>query len=370
MFYRDTWIQINLDHINTNIKTIQEYTQKEIFCVLKANAYSHGDIQIAREAKECGCPYVCVSSLDEAMALRNKGFDGNILILGYIRSHDIAVAITNNITVTAVSLAWIKEICELTCDLTNLKLHLKIDTGMNRIGMKNINDITTGIQLLTNRNVHIEGIFTHYHSADSEDKSACIKQKNWFHHVLDTLDYPFQWIHSSNSDASLSFKDERSNAVRTGLAIYGIKGVECNIHLQPCLSLYSRISCIKKINPNESVGYGATYQSKKEEIIATIPIGYGDGFIRANQGRFVCINAHPYEIVGRVCMDQCMIKVDQMYPIGTKVEIIGDFIPVEQMAKELHTIPYEVLCILNDRIPKVFIKNGNFIETTNLRLSE
>lgn len=370
MFYRDTWIQINLDHIHANINTLKKHCKKEVFCVLKANAYSHGDIQVAKEAKECGCPYVAVSSLDEAMALRNKHYDGNILILGYVRTHDVLVALQNNLTLTAISYEWIKELCRLNIDVSNLKVHLKIDTGMNRIGLKKINEIKEGLSLLLSKNINVEGIYTHYHSADSEDKTSCIKQRNWFHHILDTLDHDFLWIHSSNSDATLSFSDDRSNAVRCGLAVYGITSIPTTLALKPCFSLYSRISCIKEINANETVGYGATYQSKKKEIIATIPIGYGDGFTRANQGRFVAIDGHPYEIIGRVCMDQCMIKVDKMYKVGTIVEIIGEYIDIPTMAKQLHTIPYEILCVLNDRIPKVFIKNNEYIETSNPRLFE
>ncbi len=304
------------------------------------------------------------------MALRNKHYDGNILILGYVRPHDALVALQNNITLTAISYDWIKELCAIKSDLTNLKIHLKIDTGMNRIGMKKINEIQEGLALLLDKNIQVEGIYTHYHSADDEDKTKCIKQRTWFHHVLDSLNYDFQWIHTSNSDATLSFEDDRSNAVRCGLAVYGIACVPTQVALKPCFALYAKISCIKEINANETIGYGATYQSKKNEIIATIPIGYGDGFTRANQGRFVCIDGHPYELVGRICMDQCMIKVDKPYKVGTIVEIIGDYIDIPTMAKELNTIPYEVLCVLNDRIPKVFIKNNDYIETSNPRLFE
>lgn len=370
MFYRNTWAEINLDYFLNNVQILKQYTQKEVFCVVKANAYGHGDYHIAKEAQKAGCPYVAVSSLDEAMALRKQGYDGNILILGFVGIGDILVAKMNNITVTAVSLDWVGQLCAHYADLSGLKVHLKIDTGMNRIGIKKVDEIKQALALLLTKNVNVEGIFTHYHSADEEDKTKCIRQKNWFYHVLDSLDYSFRWIHTSNSDASLSFHDERSNAVRPGLALYGIKSVPSSLPLSPILSLSTKIICVKEVKKGETIGYGATYQCTKDEWIATIPIGYGDGFVRANQGRFVCIQGHPYEIVGRVCMDQCMIKLDRPYPVGTKVEIISAMISLNDMAMQLNMIPYEVLCLLSDRIPRVYLKDGDVIDTINIRIHE
>lgn len=370
MFYRNTWAEINLDRFADNIEVIKNHTKKEVFCVVKANAYGHGDYYIAREAMQCGCQYVAVSSLDEAISLRKQGFMGNIIVLGYVSCGDAMVARNEKITLTAVSFDWINELCHHFDDLRGLKIHLKADTGMNRIGMKRIEELQQGLQMLLALHAEVEGIYTHYHSADDEDKSKCERQKKWFYHILDSLDHEFKWIHTSNSDASISFQDERSNAVRVGLALYGIKCVETPLLLQPILSLYTKITCIKEVKKNETIGYGATYQCNKDEMIATLPIGYGDGFIRANQGRFVCIDSHPCEIVGRVCMDQCMVKVDKMYPVGTRVEIISDYIPVVNMARELNTIPYEVLCLLSDRIPRVYIKDHDVIDTVNRRIHE
>lgn len=369
MFYRDTWAQVNLDHFAHNIKVMSKHCEKEIFCVVKANAYGHGDFHIASEAIRCGCKYVAVSSLDEAIALRMQGFKYSILVLGYVKKENIDLVLKENITVTAVSKEWVDQICTLE-DLNGLRVHLKIDTGMNRIGFKKIDELKSSFDVLISRGVDIEGIYTHFHSADSVDKSACEKQKNWFYRILDSLDYEFKWIHSSNSDAAISFDVDRCNAIRVGLAIYGVKDMESTLDLRPVLSLYTRMTCVKKIQKFETVGYGATYQSRKEEWIATLPIGYGDGFVRANQGRYLCVDTHPCEIIGRICMDQCMIRLDKEYPIGTEVEIIGEYINVETMAKELNTIPYEVLCLLNDRIPRVFMKKGKIIDSLNIRIHE
>ena len=368
MFFRKTWAEIDLDKFAYNIESMKVHTNKDIFCVVKANAYGHGDYYIAKQAQDLGCPYVAVSSLDEAIALRKQGFSGGILVLGYVSCDDIGIVIKEKITVTVVSYEWVKELCDSKEALNQLKVHLKVDTGMNRIGMKKVEHLQDSLLRLQNRGVQIEGIYTHYHSADDEDKTACIRQRNWFHMILDSLQFDFKWIHSANSDASIAFEDSRSNAIRVGLALYGVKNMESTISLKPILSLYTKITCVKTLQKNETIGYGATYRCNKEEIIATIPIGYGDGFIRANQGRFVCIEGHPYEIVGRICMDQCMIKLDKEYPVGTKVELISPYIPIERMAYELQMIPYEVLCLLSDRIPRVYIKNGTVIDSINNRI--
>lgn len=369
MIYRDTWAQIDLDRFAHNIRVLKEYVKKDIFCVVKANAYGHGDVYIAKEAIALGCAYIAVSSLDEAINLRKQGIDAPILILGYVNPDDVEVVLAQDITLTAVSLDWVERICAKKA-IEGLKVHIKVDTGMNRLGIKKLDEIKQAMALLIENGVNVEGIFTHFHSGDNPDKTHCKRQEKWFYHILDSLPYTFKWIHTSNSDTTLSYDIERSNAIRPGLALYGIKGVENPLPLKPMLSLFTRITSIKKIMPNETVGYGATYKAKKEEWIATLPIGYGDGFIRDNQGRFVCLDGHPFEIIGRVCMDQCMIRLDDSHSVGEIVEIIGEHIGVEDMARELKTIPYEVLCLINDRVPRVFIKDNKMIATQNSRMHE
>lgn len=367
MFYRDTWIEVNLDHFRHNLQQLKDVSKKDIICVVKANAYGHGDCQITKEAIAFGCPYIAVSSLDEALHLRHHFQDVAILVLGYVRESDVALAKENNITLTVPSFEWVQTICENN-SISGLKVHIKVDTGMNRIGIKKADEIEQAISLLKDKEVHVEGIYTHFHSADNKDKTSSLRQRDWFYHTLDTLSHEFSWIHCTNSDATLSIEDTRCNAIRVGLAAYGIACVPTTLSLQPLLSLYTKIVCVKKVNKKETVGYGATYTCLEEEYIATIPIGYGDGFIRNNQGRFICIGNTPYEIVGRVCMDQCMIRLKQdYYPVGTTVELIGEHSDLESMATQLQTIPYEVLCLLSDRIPRVYIKDKQVIDALDLR---
>ncbi len=365
MKYRDTWATINLDHLIHNYQVIKKYSNKKLFCVLKANAYGHGAVQTAKVLQSLQAAYVAVSSMDEALSLRNNGYTGPLLILGYVKKENIEQIIQENISVTLTSLAWLHEIQDIC--IANLTIHIKIDTGMNRYGLKTIQEINEAMHILKKEKVNIEGIFTHYHSADQEDVGASERQKKWFYHIVDQLQYDFKWIHTCNSDATLHIKDERSNAIRIGLLLYGVRSLDIEIDVKPALSLYTKVANVKKIHKNETVGYGATYVAGKEEWIATIPIGYGDGFITRNQGRFVSVLGRPAQIVGKICMDLCMVRLIDSVDLNTHVEIIGPHISVEEMANQLQMIPYEVLCLLNDRIPRVFIKNDKKVEVINLR---
>lgn len=367
MMYRQTFSEINIDAFKSNHEKIRTFVDKAIFSVCKANAYSHGDYPIAKAAMEAGSAYVCVSSFDEAIRLRQQGFDGNLLILGYVHPSCLASVIEYAITITVFSYDWLTLI-PIDIDYSKLKVHIKVDTGMNRIGFKQLDEIQRSMQWFEKHDINVEGIYTHLHSADQEDKGSAIKQLNWFYAVVDALQYPFVWVHTENSDATLSIDDTRSNAVRVGLALYGISSVAHPLQLEPVLSLYSHIVHCKEVRKGESVGYGATYICKQDSYIATLPIGYGDGFLRANQGRYVCVETYAAEIVGRICMDQTMILVDQPYAVNTKVEIIGKHSPLIKMAKELQMIPYEVLCLLNDRITKIIKENNQIIAIINNRM--
>lgn len=370
MFYRDTWAEINLDALRHNCHEIQKLTNKKIIAVLKANAYGHCDTWVAKTAMEEGAAMVAVAYLDEALSLRKQGFTSDILVLGHIRAVDIPLALQYRITLTALSIDWLKECLELHHDLSALKFHLKVDTGMNRIGMKTADEVNEAIALLQQHNGIIDGIYTHYACADDDDLHYCEMQAHTFKEILSKLTMTPPWIHCENSAAILQFPDELTNAIRAGLILYGVSPISTSIDFQPVLSLYSKITCIKQIHAGECVGYGATYSAQGNEWIATLPIGYADGFVRANQGRSMIVDNEEVEIVGRVCMDQCMIKLNSYKPLGTRVEIISKQMPVTRIADELNTIPYEILCLLSDRIPRVIIENGKQKAIVNLRLHE
>ncbi len=362
--YRHTWMEVDLDAIMDNVKTIQEIAHKKIIAVLKADAYGCGDMQVARAVLEAGAEMIAVSSLDEALMLRNEGFDVPILILGVVDPKDIDILIEHQITTAAFSLSWVKEVIQRQCE--GLLVHLKIDTGMNRIGFKDVNELLQAKEMLLNAGVVLDGVFTHFFCSDSKDHVVTNRQYEQFAKEVKLLDYPFRWIHCDNSDATIFFKDELTNAGRVGISLYGISPYRND--LKHALGLYTKVLQVKKVPAHETVGYGGTYETSQDEWIGTMPIGYADGFIRANQNRNVYVEGEYAPIRGRVCMDQTMVSLPRQIDEGSIVEIFGKHILLEDMAKELDTIPYEIICLISGRVTRVYKKNGKVIAEANERL--
>lgn len=362
--FRKTWMEINLDEIEENVKKAIAVSGKKIIAVLKADAYGCGDMQVCRAVERAGAAMVAVSSLDEAMILRNEGYKGEMLILGTVDAKNIPDLIQNNISTAAYSPEFVKEAAAQDC--TGLKIHLAVDTGMNRIGFKNIPDLQNAFCTLSAAGCRMEGIFTHFCCADVPDHKFTDMQFEKFEKAVASIDYTFPWIHCDNSDATVSRHDPLSNACRFGITLYGISAYDDSF-AHP-VSLYTTAYMCKHVPAGEQIGYGATYTTAEEEIIVTAPIGYADGFIRANQGRKVYLDNSYGEIVGRVCMDQIMIRVDHDIKPGTPIEIFGSHISIESMAEELNTIPYEILCLITGRVTRIYLKNNKRISEQNDRL--
>ena len=363
-FYRQSWLQIDLDRLKQNIKTVTESTGKPLIAVIKANAYGAGDLQIASAALEAEAVMLAVSSLDEALSLRLHKISADILILGAVDPEDVPVLIRNDLIATVPSLNWVKQAS--VHSMEGLRVHLKVDTGMNRIGSDDVEELKQTLDLLVENKACAEGIFTHFYSSDQPDNKACDLQAERFRKAVEALDHDFRWIHCCNSDAAMHYHDTTGNVVRCGAAIYGFCSYDTP--LKQCVSLYSRLVHVKQVEKGETVSYGATYTAQEKEWIGTLPIGYADGWIRRNQGRPVWVDGQRCPIVGRVCMDQMMIRLPHYYPEGTQVELIGDHIPLQEVAQQLDTIPYEVLAILSDRLGKVYIENGEILSVSNPRL--
>ena len=239
---------------------------------------------------------------------------------------------------------------------------------MNRIGFKDLATLHEAYDLLLQSGCSIEGIFTHFCNTDKEDRSYTDNQFAEFKKAVASLNHPFQWIHCDNSDATIFFEDEISNACRVGISLYGISPY--TDRLKPAISLFSEVSMSKSIQAGQSVGYGWTYTAQKDEMIGTCPIGYADGFIRKNQGRYVYVDGMMCEVVGRVCMDQCMIRLDHDIVPGTPVEIFGPHISLETMAEELDTIPYEIICLISGRVTRRYMYHGKPVNEITPRLNE
>jgi alanine racemase len=377
-FHRDTWAEINLDHIYDNVASMKKRLPEnvKIFAVVKANGYGHGDVQTAKTALEAGADFLAVAFIDEALSLRQKGISSPILVLGAARPESAGIAAENHITLTVFQESWIREAGQyIPCGQT-LKLHLKCDSGMGRIGIKTKGELEKVEESLEkDPRFYLEGIYTHFATADEISKSYYQKQLNTFNEMLSWLKKKPELIHASNSAASLRFSDSVYNAVRMGISMYGLSPSPemkelLPFPLKPALSLKTKVVHVKKLQKGESVSYGATYTAKEDgEWIATLPIGYADGWIRRLQGQEVNVSGEMAPIVGRICMDQCMVKLSRQVPLGTEVILIGESeglcISADDIAKRLETINYEVTCMLGARIPRVYIRNGKAAEVSN-----
>ncbi|GAF64721.1 alanine racemase [Bacillus sp. TS-2] len=381
LYYRDTWAEIHLDAIAENVKAMKEFydfKEMNIMAVVKANGYGHGAIQVAKTAIEAGASHLGVALLEEGIELRKAGISSPILMMGRIRPSDVAVAQKHQITITVFQSAWVKEASKHLMKELPLYVHLKLDTGMGRLGLRNSADIQETCSLLgKNDTFHIDGVFTHFATADEKETDYFNKQYRRFEEMLGWLqenrvDVANILIHCGNSATGLKYPDKTFNLFRFGISMYGLTPSpemtnELPIQLKQAFVLKSKLTHVKKLKSGESISYGATYTTMEEEWIGTIPIGYADGWIRANSTNegFILINGEKAPFVGRICMDQCMVKLPREFAVDTEVTLIGQTLPLNMdvVAARLDTINYEIPCIITDRVPRVYFKNGKYVQT-------
>lgn len=381
-FYRDTWVEINLDYIHHNVQALKQLLPKNVtlFAVVKANGYGHGDVQVAQTALRAGASYLAVAFIDEAIVLRKKGIKAPILVLGASRPEDIEVAAQYDITLTVFQKEWLEYVKEKVELSKPVRIHLKVDTGMGRIGVRSKGDLKE-VEMLIHEipGLIFEGLYTHFATADELDTSYYQQQLSCFKEMLECLQQLPPIIHCSNSASSLRFPENHFNGVRMGISMYGLTPSleiesELPFELKEAFSLHTKVTHVKEIHRGEKVSYGATYEAKGDEWIGTLPIGYADGWIRKLQGQEVLINGQRVPIVGRICMDQTMIKLREPLPIGTVVTLIGgqgqEYISVNEIAQKLDTINYEIVCMISRRVPRVYKQGGQIVEMVNGLLSE
>lgn len=376
-FYRDTWVEVQLQDIYENVKSMRQYLDSsvQIIAVVKANAYGHGDVQVAKTALKAGATILAVAFLDEAISLRKSGIEEPILVLGATRPEDANIAIAYNISVTVYEKRWLEEAVKFINK--PLSIHIKYDTGMNRLGLKTIDELQEVIEFVKEApTIHVDGLYTHFSSADElDDTYTEFQYENFLKAVefsKDSLDIPI--VHCGNSATGLRFPTRLFNAVRLGIAMYGLSPSEemtgiLPFPLKAAFSLHSRLSHVKKISAGEKVSYGATYTAAEEEWIGTVPIGYADGWSRSLSAREVLVDGQRATIIGRICMDQLMIRLPKELEVGTKVTLIGkqdrEYISVDEVARDLGTINYEITCMISYRVPRIFMDGENMIEVMN-----
>lgn len=369
-----TWAEINLDNIEFNLNNIKKLLNEDtkICTVLKANAYGHGSVQVAKFLENKSVDYFAVARLEEAIELRQNNIKKPILCLGFVPEESLEYAIENNITLTIYSLEMAEKLNDISKKIgIKAYIHIKIDTGMSRIGFK-VNDesIETISQISNLENLYIEGIYTHFAKADELDKEFTNKQVEKFKFITEAVEkkginIPIK--HVSNSAAIMDLPDLNFNMVRCGIVLYGYypseEVIKERLTLKPAMTLKTKISHIKELEEFTGISYGLTYKTNNSEKIATIPIGYADGFTRMQKNPKVSIKGEVFDIVGRICMDQCMVKIDKDIDIkiGDEVIIFGEGNrKVEDIAKDLGTINYEIVCMVSRRVDRVY-KEGNVI---------
>lgn len=361
------WAEINLDDMGENIEAVKKTldSNTKICCVVKGNAYGHGAVVVSKFLESNpNVDYLAVARVEEAFELRSNGVEMPILCLGYVCVDDLKYAIEQNITLTIYSYEMaenMNEIAKMTGE--EAKVHVKIDSGMGRLGFlpneESVNQIKNIDRL---SNINIEGVYTHFANADEEDKDSTYMQLERFKYMVDQLsELDIKIKHVSNSAATLDLKELGFNMVRLGISLYGYypsNDVKRDIKLKPVMAKKTIITNIKTISKGEGVSYGFDYVASKDTRIATIAVGYADGYPRGQKGAKVVINGKLFNIAGRICMDQCMVEVpdDMDINIGDEVILMSDIdgITVEEIASRVNTINYEVLCMLSRRVLRYY----------------
>ncbi|UWD49392.1 alanine racemase [Clostridioides difficile] len=377
-----TWAEINLDNLRFNLKNIKNLLEEDIkVCgVIKADAYGHGAVEVAKLLQKEKVDYLAVARTAEGIELRQNGITLPILNLGYTPDEAFEDSIKNKITMTVYSLETAQKINEVAKSLGEKAcVHIKIDSGMTRIGFQpNEESVQDIVKLNKLEYINLEGMFTHFATADEVSKEYTYKQANNYKFMSDKLDEAGVEIaikHVSNSAAIMDCPDLRLNMVRAGIILYGHYPSDDvfkeRLELKPAMKLKSKIGHIKQVEPGVGISYGLKYTTTSMETIATIPIGYADGFTRIQKNPKVIIKGEVFDVVGRICMDQIMVRIDKDIDIkvGDEVILFGEGeVTAERIAKDLGTINYEVLCMISRRVDRVYMENNELVQINSYLL--
>ena len=379
------WAEIDLNAIAHNIRELCRITQPQarLMAVVKANGYGHGAVEIARCALQNGASFLGVARIEEGIHLREAGIDVPILVFGYTHPHRAGDLFQCDLIQSIHTAATARELSEAAVSLgTNIKIHLKVDTGMGRLGLLpqnfqsnspekvNPDTIDETLEIAGLRGLELEGIFTHFASADSADKTYAEYQLDLFLNYLKHLQkaglHP-PLTHAANSGALMDMPRSHLDLVRPGIAIYGLypsdEVDQQRVSLKPAMALKSKIIQLKKVPAGFNISYGSTYTTKHPTTIATVPIGYADGLNRLLSSRgAMLVGGQRVPIVGRVCMDLTMLDVGDVKNVQAADEVVvfgqqgNEILTVDEMAAELNTINYEIVTGISARVPRVYLK--------------
>ncbi|WP_080872163.1 alanine racemase [Oceanobacillus timonensis] len=370
--FRDTWAEVSLQAFAYNVKQFKQHIRKDtrLMAVVKADGYGHGAVPIAEEALANGAEYLGVAFLDEAVALREAGITAPILLLGYTAAHAVRSAVEQDVTLTVYSEETIEAICQAATSLQKkAKVHLKIDTGMTRIGVRTAEEAVALCRALDREEIEVEGIYTHFAEADNGESSVYTYQQfesfQQIYQAVEAKGYAIPIKHCCNSAGTIAYPEMHLDMVRVGVSLYGLypePHLKKILSLRQVMSLKTKPVLIKNVPAGQSISYGRTYTTTKDTKIATLPIGYADGFSRllSNQGH-VTVRGKECLIVGRICMDQSMVDVSDVEDIheNDTITIFGEpdegYISLETVAEQMQTIHYETVCLIGKRVPRKYV---------------
>lgn len=385
--HRRTWAEIDLDAAEHNFLKLKAATEGKLVCaVIKANAYGHGAAQLGMLYEELGVDYFAVSNFSEALELRCVGITSPILILGYTPPECVSYAVKHEITLSAYSYPYAKLLSEAATKAgVSVKIHLKFDTGMGRIGFfaseEGESSLSHAYLAARLPGLSVEGAFTHFAVADGGDSET---NKVYTREQAEKFVYAKSYLisrgielpicHISNSAAALDYPELSEDMVRLGISLYGLVpsfDVKKDLKLEPVMTLKSIITHIKTLEAGQSVSYGRTFVARRATRVATVPIGYADGFLRSSSKNGVCLTLGdaPVKILGRVCMDQLMVDVTDIPDVKLFSEITvfgkGAFETADSYADKNETIGYEAVCGVSRRVPRLYIRDGVLTEVAD-----
>lgn len=368
MGLRQVWAEVNLQTLRENYFKLQAFTRSEMMPIVKADAYGHGVIPVVKTLIACGAERYGVALLEEALEIKAVFPELTVMVIGATEPDQSDILVKKEIIPAIFQLSQAQALSEAAVKQNRTaRLHIKIDTGMNRIGFRE-RDFADIMKIAALPNLFIEGIFTHLATSDQRDLSFAREQLNRFQSLYDKLKKAGLTIpirHAANSAAILQFPESHFELVRPGISLYGFtpsSQISGAVGLEPVMSWKAKVSHVKSIKTGETVSYGRTFQAAYPTRVATIPVGYADGLRRAlsNQGEML-IHGRRSTMIGRVCMDQTMLEVTKIpgVQVGDVVTILGkdghDQITATEMAEWIGTISYEVVCGISKRVPRVYL---------------
>lgn len=381
-FYRPTWVEISLDALRHNMQAFRNSLPEEmkLMAVVKADAYGHGALQVAKECMACGASYLAVAFMDEALELRRGGIEAPVLVLGHTPAEAVPLAVEYGITINVYSDDVLEALARRSAEEPPVKIHIKVDSGMGRLGLHRKEEAIAFVEkALSLPGVEVEGLFTHYACADEADKAYTMNQHQRFERVVTyfrSKGVEFPYVHAGNTATAIDSPEISYNMVRLGIGMYGLYPSEevrkDRVALRPVMSLKTRVVMLKAMEEGAGVSYGALYHASEGEEVATLAVGYADGFSRMLTGKAeALIRGKRVPVVGRICMDQCMISLRDVSgaSVGDEVVLFGEqeglILPAEELAEKLGTVNYEIVCMISHRVPRVYIEDGQVVNTVN-----